>query len=162
MDRLHSLALQTFSKLPTGGRRFVIRRLSPSFTVGAMCFVRRDDGRFLLIRHTYRGPWGVPGGLLERGETAEAAAIRETREETGLTIEIVEPPTVVVEPDARRVDVIFHCRPAEAADPDALDTTGSAEVHEAAWFATDELPEIQPEIAAGLERLLAALESRGA
>jgi 8-oxo-dGTP pyrophosphatase MutT (NUDIX family) len=46
---------------------------------------RLDGGRplFLLIRDSYRN-WGFPKGHLEDGERAEAAAIREVREETGL------------------------------------------------------------------------------
>ena len=38
---------------------------------------------FLLIRDSYRN-WGFPKGHLERGELADAAAIREVVEETGL------------------------------------------------------------------------------
>jgi 8-oxo-dGTP diphosphatase len=129
-ERLRLLALRTFRRLPTSGRRFLVRRMTPLYSAGAMCFIRRDDGRVLLVQHTYRGPWGVPGGLLERGESAEQAALRETREETGLEIEVVDPPTVVVEPEARRIDVVFHCRPAQGADPDALDTSQTAEVHD--------------------------------
>jgi 8-oxo-dGTP pyrophosphatase MutT (NUDIX family) len=46
---------------------------------------RLDGGRplFLLIRDSYRN-WGFPKGHLEDGERAEAAAVREVREETGL------------------------------------------------------------------------------
>lgn len=47
--------------------------------------VRLDDGRplYLLIRDSYRN-WGFPKGHLEPGETADAAAVREVAEETGL------------------------------------------------------------------------------
>lgn len=47
--------------------------------------VRHVQGRplVLLIRDSY-GHWGFPKGHVERGERADAAAIREVREETGL------------------------------------------------------------------------------
>ena len=35
------------------------------------------------------GEWSIPGGRIEGGETARAAAIREVFEETGCTIEII-------------------------------------------------------------------------
>lgn len=46
---------------------------------------RLEEGAplFLLIRDSY-GNWGFPKGHVERGESAEDAALREVREETGL------------------------------------------------------------------------------
>jgi 8-oxo-dGTP pyrophosphatase MutT (NUDIX family) len=53
-------------------------------TVGVRA-VLIDGGKVLLIRHTYLPGWQFPGGGVEPGETAEAAAARETLEETGYT-----------------------------------------------------------------------------
>jgi diadenosine hexaphosphate hydrolase (ATP-forming) len=44
----------------------------------------------IVLRRTMLGEWVFPKGWLEPGETAEEAAIREVREETGLRAEIVK------------------------------------------------------------------------
>jgi len=47
--------------------------------------VRRDEVLFGLRRGAHgAGTWSFPGGRLEAGESAEAGALRELREETGL------------------------------------------------------------------------------
>lgn len=57
----------------------------PIVTVGALAVA--PDGRFLIVRtHKWLGTWGVPGGKIDRGETMEAALVREFREETGLSV----------------------------------------------------------------------------
>jgi 8-oxo-dGTP diphosphatase len=59
---------------------------SPSVTVDCVVFDERD--RLLLIRRRhppFAGQYALPGGFVDYGETAEAAARRELKEETGLT-----------------------------------------------------------------------------
>jgi len=86
------------------GRRKIIRHEytvpSSQFSVenealnGACVIVRTTEGEFVLIRHSYVLPgidtntWTIPGGRMEENESFEEAAIRETLEETGLSIKI--------------------------------------------------------------------------
>ena len=59
----------------------------PIIMTCAGCAVFDGAGRLLLQqRGDDGGPWGLPGGALELGETIEAAAVRETFEETGLRV----------------------------------------------------------------------------
>lgn len=48
-----------------------------------------DTAEVALIQPRERNAWSLPKGLIERGETAEHAAQREAREETGLSGEIL-------------------------------------------------------------------------
>ena len=151
-DRAHLLLLRLYQRLPTWARRRAVRTVSPSFTVGAMCFIERADGDLLLVRHVYRHGWGVPGGLLKRGEDADDGARREVFEEVGLVIDLLGEPSVVVDAEPQRVDVIYRARPADGADSDAV-APGSPEIAEARWFARDALPDLQHETVTGLMTL---------
>src|SRR6266852_8060804 len=53
----------------------------------AVAIQDRQKG-LLLCKHADRGIWVAPGGLIEPGEQPADAAVRETWEETGLTVEI--------------------------------------------------------------------------
>jgi ADP-ribose pyrophosphatase YjhB (NUDIX family) len=50
--------------------------------------VINDAGEILLIRRTDNHYWALPGGAIDIGESLPQAAIRETREETGVDCEI--------------------------------------------------------------------------
>lgn len=152
LDRAYVVLLRLYRRLPRSSRRVVVRTMAPSFTVGSMCVIERRDGALLLVRHVYRGRWGVPGGLLKRGEDADDAALREVLEEVGLAVELVGEPAVVVDAVPQRVDVVFRARPAAGVDPSVAEPT-SPEIEETRWFAPAELPELQHETATALVAL---------
>jgi ADP-ribose pyrophosphatase YjhB (NUDIX family) len=138
--------------MPAWMRRLAIHVMAPSFSVGTMCVIMRADGARLFVRHSYRGQWGVPGGLLKRGEDMADGAVRETREEAGLDVVLDGQPFVVVYPKVRRVDIIFRARPADPARTEVAAT--SPEILEARWFLPDEpLPPLQTETARAVTEL---------
>jgi 8-oxo-dGTP pyrophosphatase MutT (NUDIX family) len=149
---LHRLALRTFDKLPISWRRRIVRRLSPTFSVGAICCIERRDGAILLVRQCYRTRWGLPGGLLQKRESAHDAVLREVREEIGIEVRLLGEAAVVVDGPARRVDIIFRGQLVDPADAETVRPT-SPEIDEVRWFQAAELPEIQAEAASALVTL---------
>jgi ADP-ribose pyrophosphatase YjhB (NUDIX family) len=59
-----------------------------SLVPGGSALVVNDAGRILLQRRADSGNWSLPGGTMDIGETLGAAVVRETREETGLDVEL--------------------------------------------------------------------------
>lgn len=104
----------------------------------AACAVVLFAGRVLLVRRGIEpaiGKWVIPGGFVERGETVEAAAIRETLEETGLPVRLVSLLNVYSYSGVGIVLVVFVAEPTTAAAPEALDET-----LEASYFELCEIP----------------------
>ncbi|GLZ13293.1 NUDIX hydrolase [Actinomadura sp. NBRC 104425] len=50
--------------------------------------VTNDNGDILMIRRTDNDNWALPGGAVDLGESVAQAAVRETKEETGIDCEI--------------------------------------------------------------------------
>jgi ADP-ribose pyrophosphatase YjhB (NUDIX family) len=72
-----------------------------------------DAGELVLLRRGIepgRGAWAQPGGFLEVDETVYEAAIRETREETGLLIEPGEIIGLYTRLEAAVVTIAFEAR----------------------------------------------------
>lgn len=92
---LYSLTRET----PTGKSTWTFASRKPAATAGTVsadavsiiAIVAAPDGPRLLVTREFRSPLGrhelsVPSGLIDAGESVEAAGARELREETGLTL----------------------------------------------------------------------------
>lgn len=71
----------------------------------------------------------VPGGKVEHGESAEAAAVRETREETALTVRAVRSLGNRVHPSTGRIMVYVACEVVGS----TAHVAAEREVAEVAW-----------------------------
>ena len=108
--------------------------------------VRDITGRILLVRRCDTGDWELPGGHVDPGESASDAAVRETAEESGITVEITglagiytDPGHVIADPRARLVRqpfaICFHARPLSGSPGgDQVETS------DARWFTIGDIP----------------------
>ena len=120
------------------------------FTVAIFVVV---DERVLLLWHRKLQKWLPPGGHVEVDELPDEAAIREVREETGMSVELVgerglpisHPRQLVrpagiqledIQPGHQHIDLIYFARPS---DPANVDVMGNHESEEVRWFS---LPEV--------------------
>jgi 8-oxo-dGTP diphosphatase len=103
--------------------------------VAATVMIERD-GQVLLVRRAVdpgRGLWCFPGGYVDFGEDPVVAAVRECREETGLTVEDLELLDVSFNGRVIVITYLGHADSNTQAVPsDDADLVG--------WFGPDNLP----------------------
>ena len=66
-----------------------VHYVDPKVAVGTI--ISDEQGRIVLVKRAIEpgyGKWVFPGGFIDRGETVEAAAVREAREECGLDVRL--------------------------------------------------------------------------
>jgi 8-oxo-dGTP diphosphatase len=104
-----------------------------------------EGPRVLLVKRAHpplQAQWSIPGGVLEVGELMREAAVREAREETGLTVEPGELlgvyDRVLRDPNQRvqyhYVLIDFLCRRV------AGEISAASDAAEVRWFTQKELP----------------------
>lgn len=121
-------------------------------TEGAHVLATDAAHRILVVRTTYLGPgWMLPGGRVERGETPHVAAARETREETGLDVQVDR--LVLVEARrARDTSFVFAGHVVGGGLEPQL-----GEIAEVGWLTRDEIAASSPR----LDRLLHLIDDLG-
>ena len=115
-------------------------------TTGCGILIENDRGQVLLQKRSDTGEWGIPGGAIEIPETYEEAAIREVKEEVGITAYALKlfgiysgPDRIIHYPNGDvvySVSVIFRTKHYDGAISDE-----DSEVLEHRFFSRDEVPE---------------------
>jgi len=78
--------------------------------VGAFVIIQNKSGDILWVKRTDHDIWNLPGGGGEKGEAPWTTAIRETREETGLSIDLTGCTGVYVKPASNSMLFTFTAR----------------------------------------------------
>jgi ADP-ribose pyrophosphatase YjhB (NUDIX family) len=119
--------------------RFYWRVRKPR-TLGVRAIVVDRHDRIALVRHTYADQWYLPGGGVKKGESFDAAILRELKEEVALADGRIERILGVYHSRREAKDdhiVIFVVRVDTGAH---LQKADPMEIEEAGWFSFDALP----------------------
>lgn len=109
--------------------------------------VSNDVGEILLIRRSDNDNWALPGGAIDLGESTAQAAIRETKEETGIDCEVTGLVGIYTDPK----HIILYTSNGEArqefsivltARPVGGQPTTSDESTEVRWMAPSDVREL--------------------
>ncbi len=100
--------------------------------------VANDAGEVLLIRRSDNDNWALPGGAIDIGESLAQAAVRETREETGVDCEITGLVGIYTDPGhvilyTSNGEVRQECSIVLTARPTGGQPTPSSETSEVRW-----------------------------
>jgi ADP-ribose pyrophosphatase YjhB (NUDIX family) len=145
---INNLLLKIWRVLPSRVQVVLSRLIRPLFQVFAAAVIFNGENRILLVKSTYQRthPWGLPGGSLEFGESAEEAVLREVWEETSLEVQIESLLFVKTwAPD--RVGVYYLCNVSNGG------FQPSNEVSEIGYFSLNNLPDVSPLDVALIEQI---------
>lgn len=124
---------------------------TPRTAAGVIFTDRR--ARVLMVHTTYKDYWDIPGGYVEPGESPREAALREVREELGLSIVVTKLLAVDWAPSEAEGDKLLFLFAGPELPEDVAFEFSDGEIDEARYVAVDELPEYT------IERLARRLRS---
>jgi ADP-ribose pyrophosphatase YjhB (NUDIX family) len=107
----------------------------PRKTVAAATLTRHPDGRILLVHDAFKSHWTIPGGVVDADEDPESAAVRETREETGLHVRCTGLLGVFHARFPDRLVFVFGAEPTGGRRPAPVHTH---EIDDARWVSVEE------------------------
>lgn len=111
-------------------------------TIGVRAVLLDQDDRIALVRHTYTDAWYLPGGGVKKGESIEAALLRELEEEVAVVGPKIERVLGVYHSQREAKDdhiIIYAARTVSDASSD-LPKADLMEIEEARWFPLDQVP----------------------
>jgi ADP-ribose pyrophosphatase YjhB (NUDIX family) len=129
---------------------FAYARFKRGMTLGVRAVVTDQAGRVLLVEHTYVPGWHLPGGGVERGETAELAITRELQEEAG--VEPTERPRLISVHSNEATFRGDHVMVYRVEKWREVAASAHGEIHRRDFFAPDALPD---GVTAGTRRRIA-------
>ncbi len=104
------------------------------------CLIKKD-GRYLLVQENQesaRGLWNLSAGHVDKGESLEAAAIREVKEETGFNVRLLSQIALYHEEASKSVKHVYS---AEIIDGELHSQEG--EILQVKWLSFEEIQAIQ-------------------
>ncbi len=104
------------------------------FSVGAFAIIQDEEQRVLLCHRTDMDFWNLPGGRALAGELPTDTVIRETREEVGLRVAVLQLIGVYGKGDQNGLSFVFSCLSVGG------ELSLSSEADATGWFAHTELP----------------------
>lgn len=117
----------------------------PAVTTDIVIFTLQDDGlKVLLIQRgndPYQGRWALPGGFVEIDEGLDAAAIRELREETGVSGVYLEQLYTFGKPDRDPRERVISVAYYALVPIDVLQLRADSDAKNVGWFSCNQLPE---------------------